>query len=130
MISRRSLFAYALLAVSFAASSASAADFKPYTAAAFDAAQKSGKPILVDITASWCPTCKAQKPILSELTAKPEFKDMVVLEVDFDNQTDVVRGFNARAQSTLITFKGGKETARTVGETRKDAIAAQLNSAI
>ncbi|MBY0611612.1 MAG: thioredoxin family protein [Beijerinckiaceae bacterium] len=128
MMTRRFLFASAVAAM-FAAP-VSAAEFKPYTPAAFDAAKKAGKPILVEITAPWCPTCKAQKPILNELSAKPEFKDLVVLEVDFDNQTDVVRGFNARSQSTLITFKGAKETSRTVGETRKDAIAAQLNSAI
>lgn len=128
MMTRRFLFASAVAAI--LAAPVSAAEFKPYTPAAFDAAKKAGKPILVDITAPWCPTCKAQKPILSELSAKPEFKDLVVLEVDFDNQTDVVRGFNARSQSTLITFKGAKETSRTVGETRKDAIAAQLNSAI
>ena len=86
--------------------SATAAEQKPYTDAAFAEASKAGKPILIDITASWCPTCKAQKPILGELTAKPEFKNLVVLEVDFDNQSDVVKKFGARQQSTLITFKG------------------------
>jgi thioredoxin 1 len=28
----------------------------------FAAAQQSGEPIMVDITASWCPTCAAQRP--------------------------------------------------------------------
>ena len=130
MMSRRSLFASVLAAAALLANNASAAEFKPYTTASFDAAKKAGKSILVEITAPWCPTCKAQKPILGELTAKPEFKEMVVLEVDFDSQADVLRSLNARSQSTLITYKGGKETSRTVGETRKDAIAAQLNSAI
>ena len=75
---------------------------EPFTQAEFSAAQKDGKPILVDIFAPWCPTCRAQKPILEELTAKPEFKDLVVLVVDFDHQTDDVRALKAQQQSTLI----------------------------
>ena len=30
---------------------------RPYEAGAFAAAQEAGKPILIDVTASWCPTC-------------------------------------------------------------------------
>jgi thioredoxin len=91
--------------------------WKPFTQAKFSAAQKDGKPILVDIFAPWCPTCRAQKPILEELTAKPEFKDLVVLVVDFDHQTDDVHALKAQQQSTLIVYKGAEEIARTVGET-------------
>jgi thiol-disulfide isomerase/thioredoxin len=57
----------------------------------FGAAQKAGKPILVAIHASWCPTCKAQRPILSELMAEPKFKDLVYFVVDFDTQKDAGR---------------------------------------
>jgi thioredoxin 1 len=88
-----------------------AADWKPFTQADFSAAQKDGKPILVDIFAPWCPTCRAQKPILEELTAKPEFKDLVVLVVNFDQQTDDVRALKAQSQSTLIAYKGAEEVA-------------------
>ncbi len=41
----------------------------PFSAEAFKAAQASGGPILVEIHADWCPTCKAQQPILDKLTA-------------------------------------------------------------
>jgi thiol-disulfide isomerase/thioredoxin len=108
---------------------ASAADWKPFTQAEFSAAQKDGKPILVDIFAPWCPTCRAQKPILEELTAKPEFKDLVVLVVDFD-QTDDVRALKAQQQSTRIVYKGAEEIARTVGETNPGSIEALLKGAL
>ena len=52
-----------------------------------------------------------------ELTAKPEFKDLVVLVVDFDHQTDDVRALKAQQQSTPIVYKGAEEIVRTVGET-------------
>ncbi len=103
---------------------------KPYDQAGFDAAQAAGKPILVEVYADWCPTCRAQEPIVSELMRDPKNAGFVVLRVDFDNQKDVVKRFRARYQSTLIVFKGKKEVIRSTGETRKDAIAAQLAKAL
>ena len=117
MIAHRVLLAAGILAALMLGSlPAIAADWKPFTQAEFSAAQKDGRPILVDIFAPWCPTCRAQKPILEELTAKPEFKDLVVLVVDFDHQTDDVRALQAQQQSTLIVYKGAEEIASTVGE--------------
>ena len=104
-----------------------AAEHVAFTREGFEAAQKAGRPILVHITASWCPTCRAQNPIITRLTNQPRFKDLVVFDVDFDNQKDVVRAFNARTQSTLIVFKGPAELGRTVGDTRADSIAALLD---
>jgi hypothetical protein len=45
-------------------------------------------------------------------------------------QKEAVRRFGARLQSTLIIFKGGKEMARSVGDTNRDSIAALLGKAI
>ena len=92
--------------------------------------KKRAKPILIAIHASWCPTCKAQKPILSELMADPKFKNMVYFVVDFDSQKNLVTRFGARLQSTLIVFKGDKEEGRSVGDTNRASIAALLNKAL
>ena len=88
-----------------------AAEKTDYSAASFAAAQKAGKSILVEIQAPWCPTCRAQAPILSQLESAPKYVGLVVFHVDFDSQKDAVRGFGARMQSTLIAFKGQTETA-------------------
>ena len=117
----------AIVAVSLV-SVAHAADKQKFDATAFAAAQAAGKPILVEIHADWCPTCKAQAPILSDLTGKERFKALQVFTVDFDSQKDVVRALGARAQSTLITFKGKTETGRSVGDTNAASIAALLNT--
>jgi thioredoxin 1 len=87
---------------------------------AFAAAQAQGKSILIDISAPWCPTCSAQKPIIEELAAKLQYSNLAIFDVDFDSQKDVVRSFGAQSQSTLIVFKGNRETGRSVGST--DAI--------
>ena len=109
---------------------ASAAESSAFTPEAFLGAQQAGKPILVDITAPWCPTCKAQAPIIKDLTSREAYKDVVVFHVDFDNQKDVVRGFNARSQSTLISFRGQQEVARSVGVTDPAAIEEMLAKAV
>jgi len=110
--------------------SASAAERKPFDPAAFAAAQAASAPILVEISAPWCPTCKAQKPIIDALAAQPETKALVIFEVDFDTQKPVVRGFKAQSQSTLIAFRGKTETARSVGDTNPASIAALVKSSL
>jgi thiol-disulfide isomerase/thioredoxin len=130
MISRRNLLAFAAVIGTLGAAPALAAKTVPYTSAAFDAAQKEGKSILVEIHAPWCPTCRAQDPILATLESEPRFQGLLVVHVDFDSQKDAVRRFGARMQSTLITFKGGHETARSVGDTRPDSIADLLDKAL
>jgi thioredoxin-like negative regulator of GroEL len=127
MMNRRTLFAAALAAAIIpSVSNATETDF---TMSAFQAAQKSGKRILVDVWASWCPTCKAQGPILKSELAKPENKDLVFLRVNFDTQTDVLQAFKVQQQSTLIMFKGDKEVARSVGDTTPDGIAKLVSTA-
>ena len=98
----------------------------PFEQTAFAAAQREGKPILVEVWASWCPTCAAQRPILEKLTADPAFKDLVVFRVDFDAQKPQVREFGAQMQSTLVVFRGAAERGRSVGDTNADSIRALL----
>ncbi|MBS0517442.1 MAG: thioredoxin family protein [Proteobacteria bacterium] len=101
-----------------------------FDAKAFAAAQAAGKPILIEVTAPWCPTCKAQKPILSELARKPKFKDLVAFQIDFDSQKDLLRKFGVSMQSTLISFKGSKEVDRSTGNTDAASIEAQLDKSL
>src|SRR5215469_9542114 len=111
-----------ILAVALTGTSALAAQTVNFDRVQFNAAQQAGRPILVDIRASWCPTCAAQEPIIERLAALPEYKDLLILRVDFDSQKDVVRIFSARSQSTLIAFRGTRETGRSVGDTDPDSI--------
>lgn len=128
MINRRLLLA-ASAAVPFLGTASQAAA-QAFTAAAFEAAQAAGRPILIEVTAPWCPTCRAQKPILSDLTASERFRDFVVLTVDFDSQKDVLRQFRVQMQSTLIVFRGTEEKGRSTGDTNRESIAALLGKAI
>jgi thioredoxin 1 len=136
MINRRafvSVMANVMAAASVLAGggvAAKAAAVAAFDAKAFGASQSDGKTILVEITAPWCPVCKAQKPILQGLWSRPEFKDYTVFDVDFDTQKSVVRSFHATSQSTLIVFKGKTEIGRSVGDTDAASIEALLKKAV
>jgi thioredoxin 1 len=134
--SRRSLLgagivagAVLLVAPSVFAQSTAGAAVK-FTTAAFAAAQTAGKTIVIDVTAPWCPTCKVQAPILKSLLTKPEFKDVVIMEVDFDSQKAVLQTLKVQSQSTLIAFKGKLETSRSVGDTKASSIESLFKTAI
>jgi len=120
----------ALAVVISGISSAAAFEQRKFDTASFQAAQAGDKPILVDISASWCPICKAQHAVLQSLATKTEYAQFVVFQVDFDNQKDVVKSFDARQQSTLIAFKGAHEASRLVGETGAMPIENLLTSAL
>jgi thiol-disulfide isomerase/thioredoxin len=81
----------------------------------FKQAQAAGKTILVDVTASWCPTCRQQRPIVEQI--EKEKPNLVVYEVDFDTAKDTLKRFRVQHQSTLIVFKGTEEIGRSTGDT-------------
>lgn len=102
---------------------------KPFTQEAFKAAQAANEPILVDVWASWCSTCRQQGKVLDALLKDEKFADFVVFRVDYDKQKDIVRAFRAPRQSTLIVFKGTNETGRAIAITAESEIATLLSSA-
>ena len=120
-----------LAALSFAAAlPAAALQMSKFTADALAAAQKTGNPVLVEISAPWCPTCKAQRPTLDRLLGSDKYKSFVTLDVDFDSQKADVAALKANSQSTLIVFKGTTEMGRSVGVTDPAAIEALLAKAL
>lgn len=92
--------------------------------AAFEQAQAADKRILIDVYAPWCPTCRAQEPIIDRVARARGNENLVVFRVDFDGQKAEVRRFGAQRQSTLIAYRGSRETGRLVGDTNPDRIAA------
>jgi thiol-disulfide isomerase/thioredoxin len=120
----------AALLLMFGAFHAYAAERFTYEPKAFQAALDAGKPILVHVTAPWCPECQQQKPIVVALAGQPEFNSLTIFDVDFDSQKDALRQLRVQTQSTLIVFKNKGEIGRAVGITRRDAIEALMNKAL
>jgi thiol-disulfide isomerase/thioredoxin len=120
----KSLFAMLALLVSVPALATPA--WTTYSADAFARAQTSGKTIVVDVHATWCPTCRAQAPILDSLRNEPQLKDAIFVKVDFDTEKAFLRQHRIPRQSTVLVFRGTRETARSIAETRP----AQLRAAV
>lgn len=102
----------------------------PYTKAAFDGLLASGKPVAVVFHADWCPTCRAQAPVLKQLSNDGEFKDLTVLVADFDSEKTLKKSLNVVTQSTIVVFRGGKEVARGTGQTDREHLAGLLHAAL
>ena len=131
MLNKRHLLAgFALMAALAVSAPLGAMQKKPFDATTFEAAQAAGKPILVEVSAPWCPTCQKQKPILANLATKPKFKDVTLFEIDFDSQKNLLRKFNVQWQSTLIAFKGRQEVGRSTGDTNAASIERLLDKSL
>lgn len=130
-INRRSFIAAAVV-VSAAAffSPASAQEAWPFEMKAFEKAKAEGKSIFIEVAAPWCPVCKKQEPIIKGLLKSSDFKNLEVFTVDFDNQKNELKALGVARQSTLISFKGAKETGRSVGVTEPKAIEDLMRSAL
>jgi len=127
---KRTFFGFlAVLALAMVPPSLQASAQRPFNERAFKAAQDAGKPVLIEIHADWCPTCKAQLPILNKLSSEPAYAPIERFRVDFDSQRNLVKRFKAATQSTLVLYKGKVELARSVGETDEGRIRAMLDKA-
>ena len=111
-----------LITLSTLASLAMAGEIKPFSQQDFDKLTADGKSVVVDVSAPWCPTCKAQKPIIDGLMQQPAYKDVTILTLDFDTNKPTLKTFKVTSQSTLLAFKGTKEVARSVGDTSTNGI--------
>jgi thioredoxin 1 len=122
----RSFFSAIAIAMMSAAAPAIAAEFKPFDRAAFDAAQKAGRPILVEVNAWWCPVCASQAKTIKNTVNAPAYDKLLVLRINYDKQKQEWRALGAQKQSTLITFKGGQELGRLAYVTDKAKIQALI----
>jgi thioredoxin 1 len=100
-----------------------------YSDQALADAQAAGKSVALHFHAEWCGSCKVQAMVFDTLRkeGKPE---VTVLVVDYDKAQAIKSRFGVRTQSTIIVFKGAKETARLSGETRESRIRQALDSAL
>jgi thioredoxin len=131
MLNRRRLLSGLALALTALPGVANAAmNKRPFDAKAFADAQAAGKPILIEVSAPWCPICRQQKPILAALAEKPKFAGMVHFTVDFDSQKETLRALRVQRQSTLIVYKGAQEAGRTTGDTNAASIERLLDMVV
>jgi thioredoxin 1 len=124
------LRSFALMAALSAASLVAMAAELPFDKAKFDAALADGKPVILDVAASWCPTCKQQKPIVDSLLKEKKLRPVTLFKADFDTEDALKKQYGITMQSTFVVFKDGKEVGRSTGQTQKQAIADLFDKAL
>jgi thioredoxin 1 len=102
----------------------------PFSQAQYDSMLAAGKPVAVVFHADWCPTCRAQAPLLKELSQTPEFKGLTLFVANFDTERTLKQSLGVTKQSTVVVFKDGKESARSTGDTQQTSLGALLRHAI
>ena len=102
----------------------------PFDPVPYESMRNSGKPFAVVFHADWYPTCRAQAPVLRELTQSPEFMGVTLFVANFDTEKVLERSLGISKQGTIVVFRSGKEAARSTGDTQYDTLSEILRSAI
>ncbi|MBL8428566.1 MAG: thioredoxin family protein [Dechloromonas sp.] len=116
------------LALVAAANLAPALDIQPYSPETLAAKQKAGEAVGLHFHADWCPTCRAQEKVFNGWKGDATVPG-TLLVVDYDKERELKRQLGVRSQSTVIVYKGAKETGRLAGETDPAPLRAVLGSA-
>lgn len=87
---------------------------KQITLAEYMAQIPTGKTVLVDFSAVWCPPCKKMTPVIDSLV-KTNGSQFTLVKIDGGQQTDICKQLQVGSFPTFIIYKQGKESWRKEG---------------
>lgn len=90
---------------------------------------QSQQPVLVDFWADWCMPCRMISPVVEEVARSYDGK-LVVGKVNIDDQPELAQRFGVMSIPTLMLFKGGSVSDKSIGVVGKDKITKMIDSAL
>lgn len=82
------------------------------------------KPVLVDFWAAWCTPCKMLSPIVDQVAE--ERSDIKVCKINIDDEGELAIRYSVMSIPTLILFKNGEISQKSIGLVSKEEILALL----
>jgi len=98
-----------------------------YTPELYSELIASGDAFLLDFSASWCSTCRAQERVVNALMeGNDAYGTVKFVKADWDmyGNSELAKELAIPRRSTLVMFKGGEEVGRVVAQTSEPAIEA------
>lgn len=94
----------------------------------FDSILKEKSVSLVQFSAEWCGPCRMLTPIISQLSEEYEGKDINIMKVNVDENTELAQKFSVRSIPTVILFKETHEESRVLGMNPKTKYEEMINT--
>lgn len=88
-------------------------------------AEKSDKPVIVDLWAEWCGPCRMVGPIVEELAKEYEGK-AIIGKLDVDSNPVTTGKFGIRNIPTILFLKNGEVVDKQVGAVPKSVLVGKL----
>lgn len=121
--------ASALCVLGLAAAGTQAASWTSFEPAAYEAARKAEKIVLLQFGERGCVACEEQERVLSRLFWSSSRNDWAGFEVNLARNAEFAKGLGVHSLSTLVLMRGSREVARTVGVIQESELLAFLRQA-
>ena len=90
---------------------------------------ESGKPVLVDFWAQWCPPCHQIVPVLAQIGAERN-DQLTVVKLNSDENPSISSRYRVMALPTLMLFHRGEVIWSVVGARPKARLLKELDDAL
>lgn len=98
------------------------------TKANFPSLAKLGKPVIIDVKASWCSACNSFEPVFENASEKYAGK-VQFAQIDFDSEKGLAHQFHVTSLPTVLFFEEGKSkpSMKSVGSMDKSEFEMKIN---